>query len=77
MAQIPTIEQTTRAILHTIATYNVRAGEIVALMGIQMKLQDYRADDLNAALNDMGERGLIEPARTGFIKLTEAGFAEM
>lgn len=80
MAKLPTTEETTRAIFDAMATYNPRAGEIVPRMGIHMKLdaQGYRADDLNAALNDMLQKGLIEDTDSGkFIKLTEAGFAAM
>ena len=78
MANLPTIKETTRAIFDAIATYNPRAGEIVPLMGIQMKLhaEGYRADDLNVALNDMLQKELIEESGK-FIKLTETGFAAM
>lgn len=78
MAKAPTIEETTRAIFDAISTYNPRAGEIVPLMGIHMKLHaaGFRADDLNAALGDMQEKGLIEGSGK-FIKLTDEGFAAM
>jgi len=79
MAQVPTIEETTRAIYAAMSTYNVRAGTSVPMSGVQMKLHpEYKADDLNAAINDMLEQGLIELGRGGdTIKLTDAGFAEM
>ena len=80
MAQVPTIDETVRAIFEAIAKYGVRAGENVPLMGIQMDLdqQGYRADDINPALQAMIERGFIAGSSSGkFIKLTETGFEQM
>lgn len=78
MATVPTPEETARAIAACMVNeYNVRAGEIVPLGGIQMKLHpEFKADDINAALAFMQEFNWIAPARSGFISLTEVGFAE-
>ena len=80
MAKPPTTEETIRAILNSIATFSVRAGEIAPLMGIQLQLDKlgFRADDINPALQAMAERGWIEGSGSGkFIKLTEAGFEQL
>lgn len=75
MAKLPTPDETSVEILDIVKAMNVRAGETAPLMAIQQKLgPDYRADDINAALAYMQENGLIEPARAGHIKLTQAGY---
>ncbi|SJM68621.1 hypothetical protein FM111_13475 [Brevundimonas diminuta 3F5N] len=77
MAKLPTIEETIRAILDAAQTYNPRPGEIIPLMGVQMKVGTrFVADDLNKAFEEMGKRGWVEGSGN-FFKLTEAGFAEM
>lgn len=75
MAALPSPEQTAEHIIEIIKSMNVRAGEIAPMMAIQQKLgAGFRADDLNAAFEHMQAKGLIEPARNGFIKLTQAGY---
>jgi Mn-dependent DtxR family transcriptional regulator len=75
MAKLPTPEETGEAILQIMKDMNIRAGEVAPLMGIQVKLgPNYRADDINAALTHLQQKDLIEPAQSGFIKLTQAGY---
>ena len=77
MATLPTLDETIRAILDAAKSYDPRPGEIVPLMGVQMKLgTGYRADDLNAAFSEMERREWIEFSGK-FFKLTDQGFAEM
>lgn len=78
MAELPTPETTARAILDCMVNdYKVRAGETAPLGGIQMKLHpDYSADDLNSALEFMHENEWIGSGRSGFIHMTDKGFAE-
>ena len=70
------ISRVERAILDAISTYNVRAGEIVPLTGIQMRLDGLgiRADEFRAGLQSMVDKSQVEI--TGkFIRLTDAGFS--
>jgi hypothetical protein len=78
MATAPTTADIERAILDEISTYNVRAGEIVPLTPIQLKLDTagIRASEFRRALQSMVDKGLIE-ITGNFIKLTESGFAAM
>lgn len=78
MAKVPTVEETTRAILDQVATYNPRAGEIVPLMGVMLKLDKlgFRHDEVNAAFEDMEAKGLVA-FKSSFLMLTDAGFAAM
>lgn len=77
MAALPSPEDTAEQIIEIIKDMNVRAGEIAPQMAVQQKLgTGYRADDINAALQYMVEEGLIEPARDGFIKLTQKGYGD-
>lgn len=79
MASLPTHEEVERAIFDAIASYNVRANEIVPLIGVHTKLQTagFRADDINPALQRMVDSGLITIDGSPFLKLTDAGFAAM
>jgi hypothetical protein len=80
MATLATEAEVERAIYDAIASYNVRAGEIVPRTAIQMKLdqQGIRAVEFHKAEQSMIDKGEIEIARDGaFIKLTEAGFDKM
>lgn len=74
MAQVPSPEDTAQAILDEIKGQGIRGGEIANMGGIQSRLFGrYTADDLNAGFQYMLEQGWIEPARSGFVKLTDAG----
>jgi hypothetical protein len=78
MATVPTTADVERAILDAISNYNVRAGEIVPLTGIQMKLDGLgiRANEFKTGLQSMVDKSQVEI--TGkFIKLTDSGFAAM
>jgi hypothetical protein len=78
MATVPTTADVERAVLDAVSTYNVRAGEIVPLTAIQLKLDalGIRADEFKAGLQSMIDKGLVEIS-SSFIKLTDAGFAKM
>jgi hypothetical protein len=77
MPKLPTPEETSEVILDAIKDMKVRAGETAPLMGIQQRLgPSYRAEDINVALQHMQEQGLIEPARPGFVTLTQAGYGQ-
>lgn len=78
MAVEPNYEEIKSAILAIVATYHVRAGEIVPLMGILMKLQPrFRASEIQDALNKMVSEELITHDGGRFIKLSKAGYALM
>lgn len=75
MAELPTPEETGDRIIDIIKGMNVRAGEIAPIMGIRQHLGPYyRTDDLQAAFDHLEQAGKIEPARDGFVKLTQAGY---
>jgi hypothetical protein len=76
MARLPTVEETNRAILDCLLHYVHGPGEVAPLMPIQMSLAQlgHNADAFQAALTDMAERGWIEEARAGFIRVTTTGF---
>jgi Mn-dependent DtxR family transcriptional regulator len=78
MAIAPSYDATKRAIFDAVRTYNVRADEIVPLMGIQRKLgPKFRAPEIEDALKKMIAGGLITHDGGRFIKLTDAGYDEM
>jgi hypothetical protein len=57
------LEPAISAVLEAASSYNTRAGEIIPLLGVQTKLGNrFRADELNAALEAMQERGWVEAA---------------
>ena len=78
MAVVPTPEDVARAILKcAVNQFHVRPGEIAPIPGIQTKLHpQYSADDLNAGLNFLVQKGWITLSPPNFLKLTDAGFAE-
>jgi hypothetical protein len=75
MAKLPTPEETGDRIIDIIKEMNVRAGETAPIMGIQQRLgSNYRANDIQAAFDHLQHAGKLEPARDGFVKLTQAGY---
>ena len=79
MATLPTIDQTIRAVLDAIGTYNVRPNEIVPLSGVQMKIfPRFTADDYRKALMAMEEKGWITGSSSSVhFTITEAGFEQI
>ncbi len=79
MATAPTYEETKRAVLDAVATFNRRAGEIVSWPDLQRQLSDrFRDKEFEDAINGMIAEGLItHEASSKFIKLTNAGYAQM
>ena len=75
MAKLPTPEETGDRIIDIIKGMNVRAGEIAPIIGIQQHLgPDYRVNDIQTAFDHLQQAGKIDPARAGFVKLTQAGY---
>ncbi|HEV2553225.1 MAG TPA: hypothetical protein VGV17_05655 [Bosea sp. (in: a-proteobacteria)] len=69
-----------RALLEAAAIYKPRAGEIVPLGAVHIKLQKagFSAAEINAAFSSMEAKGWITGSQSpAHFKLTEAGFAEM
>jgi hypothetical protein len=78
MATEPTYDEIKRAILNAVATFNVRAGEIVPMMNLRLKLpKHFRGKEVGDAFNEMIGEGLITYEGGKFIKLTDDGFAQM
>ncbi len=78
MAQIPTMEQSERAVLDAIAEYNIRPNEIVPVMAVRTKAmaRGLSAAEANAALESMQRKGwLILTAGSPHMTVTSAGFA--
>lgn len=81
MASLPTLEDAERAILDVFAEKGTRPGE--SIKGIVLtdlmvgNPAPFRADDLNAALTSMAEKGWIFQKLAGWYTLTEDGFAQV
>lgn len=74
----PSVEEVERSVLEATAAYTRNAGEIVPIMGVNMKLQEkgYRAEEIAAAFESMVAKGWVVLAGT-FFKLTPTGVAEL
>jgi hypothetical protein len=68
-----------RAILDTIAEYEVGADELFPILEVVQKLyeKDYSPWDIQTAVDDMAADGLIANAEIPDMKLTAKGFFEM
>jgi hypothetical protein len=80
MAVQPTLADAEHAILGVFKHQGARPGEAVktlAFNDLMVGEGSFRSDELNAALQSMYEKGWVAEARPGFVKLTEAGFAEI
>lgn len=76
MANVPTTEKNEQRILAYAATEVRRPGEIFNLVMAQTRL-NIPANEFDAALKSLGEKGFIEKAHGPFVKITDEGFKAM
>lgn len=75
MANVPTVEEVSGAIINVVKDMHIRVGDAVPVMMVQVKLGSrYRADELNAAFAYMEGQGMIEEAPGNCIQLTQEGY---
>ena len=80
MAKLPTLQETERAILDVFKQFGTRPNESIRTISLTSLLSGsnpFRADDLNAAVQSMADKGWIGSNRAGFYTLTEAGFEQV
>lgn len=81
MASLPSLEEAERAILDVFADKGTRPGEsIKSIVLTDLLVGDpppFRADNLNAALQSMAQKGWITEKLQGFYTLTDVGFAQV
>lgn len=81
MASLPTIEEAERAILDIFSQKGTRPGESIKLLVLTELMAGnpppFRKPELDAALTSMEAKKWVEFRTSGFLALTELGFAQV